>query len=75
MIAAIRGTPAAAYEIYQWVDEDGITHYSQWEPSDATAKTNRPELTTGNYLQQQACFDDLIDYYKYVPYCPTSLCG
>ncbi len=28
-----------------------------------------------NFLQQQARFEEFIEVYNYVPYCPTSLCG
>ncbi len=48
LFAVISGTPAAAYEIFQWVDRDGVTHYSQWEPSADTAEVTRLELITAN---------------------------
>ena len=47
LFAVISGTPAAAYEIFQWVDRDGVTHYSQWEPSADTAEVTKLELITG----------------------------
>ena len=37
LVAALGGwllpaLPVAALEIYHWVDEDGVAHYSQWRP-------------------------------------------
>lgn len=32
MIAALSGAPVAAVEVYQWTDENGVVHFSQWAP-------------------------------------------
>ncbi len=48
LTALISGTPAAAYEVFKWVDEDGVTHFSESEPSAATTDVTRLVLATGN---------------------------
>lgn len=34
MIAALSDAPVAAVEVFQWTDEDGVVHFSQWAPGD-----------------------------------------
>ncbi len=40
-----------------------------------TLKKEATKPPSFNFLQQQARFDDFIEVYNCVPYCPTSLCG
>lgn len=40
-----------------------------------TLKKEATQPASFNLLQQQSRFDDFLEYYNYVPYCPTSLCG
>lgn len=37
MIAALSAAPVAAVEVYQWTDENGVVHFSQWAPDEQVA--------------------------------------
>ncbi len=47
-LCAAIALPAAAYEIYKWVDEDGVVHYSQWAPEDSDAEVAKLEFERTN---------------------------
>jgi hypothetical protein len=32
-LAAMTAMPLPAFEVYHWVDQDGVAHYSQWQPA------------------------------------------
>lgn len=34
MTAALSVAPVAAVEVYQWTDENGVVHFSQWAPDE-----------------------------------------
>ena len=36
--------PLRAVEVYQWVDENGVTHFSQFAPADPAAEVNKRTL-------------------------------
>ena len=36
--------PLSAVEVYQWVDENGVTHFSQFAPADTSAEVNMRTL-------------------------------
>jgi len=36
--------PSAAVDVYQWVDENGVTHFSQFAPADTAAEVNKRTL-------------------------------
>jgi hypothetical protein len=35
LLSYLLAAPLAAYEIYHWVDANGVDNYSQWAPTDA----------------------------------------
>lgn len=43
LMAAAFSAPAGAAEIYHWVDESGVPHYSQWAPPE-----DEPSVSTMN---------------------------
>lgn len=43
LLALLLATPAAA-EVYKWVDEQGVTHYSQQPPPGAEAQVIDPNI-------------------------------
>ena len=43
-IAVIACTKTAATEIYHWVDENGVPHYSQYRPGDDTQNVSTKKL-------------------------------
>ena len=46
LLIAYSGQSALGYEIYKWVDEDGVVHFSEVKPSDvATVRTLRVTAT------------------------------
>lgn len=48
----ILGAPASAYEVYSWVDENGVTHFSQWAPAEPVADVKEmvlPDAAPPNY--------------------------
>lgn len=40
--------PAVAVEIYHWVDEDGVMHFSEWAPNISTVEVSRLTVTNSN---------------------------
>jgi len=50
----LAAAPAAAPRTYKWVDEDGITHYSQTRPTDRQAE----ELSLGTWPSFEATEGD-----------------
>ena len=44
LLAIIASTPAAAYEVYHWVDENGVSNFSQWAPADQVAGVSKLTL-------------------------------
>lgn len=52
-IAIIACTKTAATEIYHWVDENGVPHYSQYRPGDDTpnVSTKKLEDTTPDQVE------------------------
>lgn len=52
LLALIISFPLAAEQVYQWVDEDGVTHFSQWAPDntvDGLSKIVLTDTTPANY--------------------------
>lgn len=43
-LAVFASTQATASEIYQWVDENGVQHFSQYRPTDDTLNVSQREL-------------------------------
>jgi len=41
VVLACAAAPAAAAEVYRWVDDEGVVHYSQWAP-----ESQQEELAT-----------------------------
>lgn len=39
MMAIFFSFSATAYEVYRWVDEDGVPHFSQWKPEHSAGVT------------------------------------
>lgn len=52
--------PAVAYEIYKWVDENGIVHYSESAPEETDADVTTLELEPTN----PPGYDPADDYYS-----------
>ncbi|HFE63288.1 MAG TPA: DUF4124 domain-containing protein [Caldithrix sp.] len=44
VLAVLASTIAPASEIYQWVDENGVQHFSQYRPADDTPNVSQREL-------------------------------
>ena len=44
LLVLIANTNVAASDIYHWVDEDGIAHYSQFKPAIGTANVGKQKL-------------------------------
>ena len=44
MLAVLLVAPAVAAEVYKWVDEDGITHFSQMPPDTSVADVSQQVL-------------------------------
>ena len=44
LVAVIASTKAAAMEIYHWVDENGVSHFSQYQPGDDTQNVSAKKL-------------------------------
>ena len=44
LLAAIASTNIAATEIYHWVDENGVSHFSQYRPGDDTPNVSTKKL-------------------------------
>lgn len=59
-VCSTAAVPAGAYEIYKWVDENGVVHYSESAPeqTDADVKTLELELTN------PPGYDPADDYYS-----------
>lgn len=57
-LCAAIALPAAAYEIYTWVDEDGVVHYSQWAPEDTDAEVAKLDFEPTNPLGYDPAEDD-----------------
>ena len=41
LLAALLAAPAIAEEVYRWVDENGVTHFSQMPPDEVTGVTQQ----------------------------------
>jgi len=41
LISLIIGNPAFGSEIFHWVDEDGVRHFSQWAPENSSAEVSK----------------------------------
>jgi len=44
LLALVASTTLVASDIYHWVDENGVSHYSQYQPGDDTPNVSRQEL-------------------------------
>lgn len=44
LLALVAGTNVAATEIYHWVDEDGVQHFSQYPPTGNVANVSSQKL-------------------------------
>ena len=41
LISLIIGNPAFGGEIFHWVDEDGVRHFSEWAPENSSAEVSK----------------------------------
>lgn len=52
IVAAVFGVVSAectvAYEIYQWTDDEGVVHFSQWQPDSDAEDVNKLTLAVTN---------------------------
>lgn len=48
MLMSGAGDDAVASEIFQWIDDDGVMHFSQWQPEDATVEVTTLQLIARN---------------------------
>lgn len=48
LIAAAMIAPVDASEVYTWIDESGVTHFSQWPPDRFSPRVNRIEIEPTN---------------------------
>ena len=53
--------PAIAFEVYSWVDENGVTHFSQWAPAEEVADLRVVE-TPGDTSSENP--DGIVDIYS-----------
>lgn len=44
LLALLLVAPAHAARTYKWVDEDGVTHYTQYPPPDQEAQVIEPDI-------------------------------
>jgi len=60
IVSAICAPPAAAVEIYKWVDDEGVIHFSDEQPVDATSNVSSFVIAASN----PADYDPAADEYS-----------
>lgn len=58
VILVVMTSRASAYEIYQWTDDEGVVHFSQWQPESGTADVNTLTLANTNPPDYDPVEDD-----------------
>ncbi len=48
LISLIIGNPAFGGEIFHWVDEDGVRHFSEWAPENSNAEVSKLIVRNSN---------------------------
>ena len=56
VLAMVAAAPASA-RTYKWVDAQGVTHYSQSMPADASVQVMTLETATATRSDEDACRD------------------